>query len=382
MKYFLSLAFLLNMFGLVVFAQPPAPPTPLIYKSPQKSDLEEFVSKDKTFQITFPGVPQVIEQSIEKALVTRYLVYRQGSNSIVTTTDFNFDLDDTKEKIYELVKDGLLKTPKSKLEAERKVQINGKTGREFDVLHSLQYQKVRIFVLGKRVYEIKSDVTNWHIIGDATKKQFFDETERFFNSFKFNNLPENAVSQTPADFLGTADNTSYKNTFFGFTFDFPKDWHRLTNAEMQASKDGGNELLKTENERVNKAFEEATKREVAIFAITQKNLGSEAGTNLAIGVLKQPNSTVSAEAVAVATQKFLLTSPKIKLLNDTQKVKINKTPFSTFTVQTDINGIILDQKVYITMRKGYSLTFALTYQNSESQKAIEKIMQTLKFDAK
>ena len=185
----------------------------------------------------------------------------------------------------------------------------------------------------------------------------------------------------PADFLGVADKTSYKNTFFGFSFEFSNDWYRLNDAEIQASKDGGTELLKTENKRVNKAFEAAVKEEVAIFAIAQ-NFENDLGANLIVGVLKQPNSKVSAETIAIASQKFFLTNSKITLLSNTRNVQINKVPFSTFTVQTNIDGNVLNQKIYATMRKGYSISFVLTYRNPDSLKAIEKIMQTLKFDAK
>jgi hypothetical protein len=166
-------------------AQAPPPPPPLIYKAPQKSEFKEFVSDDKTFQVTFPGVPKVTKQEMINASIISYRVYRQGSNSIADTIDFNSNLENNKEKFYEIIKGNLLKMSKSKIEAEKDFQINGKSGKEFDVLYDYQYQKIRILVVGKRVYEIRSDVTNWHIIGDKTKKEFFDETERFFNSFRF-----------------------------------------------------------------------------------------------------------------------------------------------------------------------------------------------------
>lgn len=391
MRVILSLAFLLNVYGFAAYAQPPAQPAPLIYRSPEKTDLKEFVSEDKTFQITFPGVPEITEQKTDNAFITNYRVYRQGSNSIVTVTDFDFDVEGIKEKVYELGRSALLKTPESKIKAERDVRTNGKSGKEFDVLHNNQYQKVRIIAVGKRVYEIKSDATNWQISGEAVKKQFFDETERFFNSLKINGAPKNklnvapkknAVSQIPNDFLGAADANGYKNTFFGFTFNFPDNWYPLTETQIQTSKDFGKAILKTENERVNRAFEESEKKEVAIFAMIRKNLDGKTNANLAITAIKQPNSQISAETVAAATQKFLLTNPKIKLLRDVREIEINRTAFSSFAVRTDIGGKIIDQKIYIVMRKGYSLTFALTYQDSENSAAIEKIMQSLKFDAK
>lgn len=190
MKYLLCGIFILNIGVSIALAQSPpsppsSPPPPLIYKAPQKSELRTFYAGDKTFQITFPGMPLVSKKEAQNGLVTNYRVYRQGSNSIVNTNDFRVDLEQNKGKLFEIIKAHLLKVPKSRIEAEKDILIDGTSGKEFDVLFDYQYQKIRILIVGKRVYEIKSDITNWHIIGDNTKKEFFAETDRFFNSFKF-----------------------------------------------------------------------------------------------------------------------------------------------------------------------------------------------------
>ena len=186
MKYILSLVFIFNICGLVALAQsPPPPPPPLIYKAPEKNELKEFVSEDEKFQISFPGVPKVTKQELPNGKNTNYRVYRQGSNSVVSVTEFKFNLEKSKEKIYETIRTIILKAPKTKIEAERHIQLNAISGEEFDVLSDYQYQKIRVFIVGNKMYEIRNDVTNWHIIGDKTKKEFFDETNRFFDSFKF-----------------------------------------------------------------------------------------------------------------------------------------------------------------------------------------------------
>ncbi len=166
-------------------------------------------------------------------------------------------------------------------------------------------------MVGARVYEIRNTVTNWHIIGDATKKQFFTETERFFNSFKHLKSPEKLGLPAPEGFLGEVKNTTYTNAFFNFSFDFPKDWYRLDDAKIKAGINAGRDALKTEREKTNKAFEEAAQKEVVLIALAQGNLGSGKGANINVGVLKQPNSQVFAEQVIVLTKNFLLTIRKL-----------------------------------------------------------------------
>lgn len=367
--------------GTTVFAQSP-PPAPLIYKAPEKSDLKEFTAEDKTFQITFPGVPKITEQEIPNGKVTNYRVYRQGSNSIVNTIDYEFELKDA-GKIYEVVKTNLLKLPKLTVEAERDIKIDGViVGKEFDVLQDYHFQKVRILIVGKRIYEIKSDVTNWHILSKYNKDKvtdFENETERFFASFKSLKSTESVVVPIPGDFLGVATDTDYTNTFFNFSVNFPKDWSSLDKSEIDVSKAVGLEVLKTEKEKVNKAFEESTKKEVVIFLIMPKNEISEKGASFGIGVLKQPNSQITSEMVAVATKNFFLTNSNFKLLKDIQKIELNGTEFSTFTLQAKD---FIKQKLFITIRQGYSVTFVLTYFNSDSQNPLDKIMESLRFKTK
>ena len=386
MKYFLYFAVVFNIAGFAVFAQtPPPPPAPLIYTAPGKNELKEFIADDKTFSITFPGTPKVSTETAENAKVTIYRVYRSGSNSIVNTADFNFELENNKEKIYETIKNTYLKIPKSSLVAENDFEFDGKKGKEFEILQDYTFLIIRVLIAGTRIYELRSDVTNWHIISKYNKDkvaEFKNETRRFFASFIHNTSLKSAEMPAPMDFLGEVNETSYKNTFFGFTLEFPNSWHRSDESEIEAKKRQGLDLLKTDREKVNRAFEDSSKKEVIILAIGDQGIGSTRGTNLGVGVLKQPNSQATANQVAAATKNFFLTNPKITQTEDVKNVTINGTEFSTFVIRTEINGVSINQKILITMRKGYSITFVYSYLNSEGLQSLDKIMQTLNFEKK
>jgi hypothetical protein len=102
---------------------------------------------------------------------------------VVDTYDFAANMEENREKLFEAFKASFIKNSKATIETEKDIQIEGKPGKEIDVLDGYVYRKVRFFVSGRRLYEIKTDVTNWHIIGDLTKKSYFDDTEKFFGSF-------------------------------------------------------------------------------------------------------------------------------------------------------------------------------------------------------
>ncbi len=187
MKYLVALAFVLYVCEVGVLAQAPPPPPPLIYKAPEKTDFKEFISEDKTFQITFAGAPKVTNQTLEYGALTSYRVYKQSSNSIVNVIELNKgqeQLENNKQKFYDLIGGQFLKVPKTTIEAEKAVQIAGEIGKELDILQDYEYTKIRILIVGNRIYQLQNDVTNWHIINDSTKKAYNNETQRFFDSFK------------------------------------------------------------------------------------------------------------------------------------------------------------------------------------------------------
>ena len=374
--------FVLFFYGINIFAQSPPPP-PLIYSAPEKSELKEFTAEDKAFQITFPGVPKITKQEITNGNITNYSFYRKGSNSIVNTIDYDFEVQDQSDKVFENIKNSLLKIPKATIEAERNIDFDGISGKEFDVLQDYEYQKIRILIIGKRIYELRKDVTNWHILNQFKKEkvaEFEEEAKRFFASFKIIKSPE-IVLQPPKDFLGTSTETSYKNTFFNFTFNFPKDWSQRKYAEIQDNVNSAIENYTTPEMKNNEAFKQSLKRETVIFGVSQRNEGSQKGANLVVGVIKQPNQKADSNEVIEATKKFVLLNPKNKMVKETEKIRLNGTEFSMATFETDINGVKIYQKVLITIRKGYSITFALSYINNESLMSLEKLIKTIKFDA-
>lgn len=160
------------------------PPPPLIYTAPLYEEIEEFSSLDKSFIASFPGKPKVEERDLGAAKTATYRVYRKGSNSTVNITEYREDLSSRTDEAFKLIREGIRNTPRSRIEAETEIELDGRKGKEFRIDLTMQYRIVRIFIVGKRVFEIQSDVTNWHIIGEKTKEEWRKETDRFFSSFR------------------------------------------------------------------------------------------------------------------------------------------------------------------------------------------------------
>ena len=160
---------------------PPPPPAPLIYSPPTASDLEDFTPASKLFSARFPGKPSERKQNANDATVTSYRVYRKGSNSAVGITETTMLLANRSEEIFRNIKEGIEQIG-GKIEKESEVASGGWSGKEYGFRQDLSYRRLRVFIVGARIFEIQSDVTNWHIIGDKVKEDWNKETDRFFGS--------------------------------------------------------------------------------------------------------------------------------------------------------------------------------------------------------
>ncbi len=380
---FITIFILLFCVDFTVFGQSQIPPpAPLIYKAPGINEFKNFQFEDKTLEITFPGIPKISNKETENAKQNIISVYRKGSNSVLMITEYNFDLDNQKLQIFEKFKTNLMALPKSRIDSESEFTNGVYEGKEFKVLSGYQYTVIELLVVGNRIYQLNTDITNWHIIGEKTKKEFFDETDRFFNSLKINKKTSVTQFEVPEDFLGEISESSYKNTFLNFSLNFSKKWLRLENEQIEIAKSVGLDAIKTDKEKLNKAFEESTKKEQIFLALTKKGQSDGETGTFVLGVLRQPNNQITAGMVADGTKDFLLTNPNITLVEDVKDLVIDNTKFSIFVVQTQSNSLKIKQKIYITIKKGYSLSFVLSYQDMKVLNELEDIVETFKFTNK
>jgi hypothetical protein len=382
----------LSIFILVLWAagsglaQKIVPPPPaLIYSAPAARELIEYTSTENNFKITFPGNPQVSKPDIEGGKLSAYRVYRQESNSIVYVYEFKNDLEPVKDQVYEFFKTNYLKIAAAKVEAERDVQTNGRKAREIDVATDSKLIKNRIVIVGSKVYELKSDVTNWPLLRDYQKDKvilFEAETKRFFDSFNLIEAPEPEIIPTTAEILGNFNKAVYRNEFFGFAIELPEDWHQFDPEEIDAKRQLAAEDLKKYAEKFDKSFRAQPDKETMVFVFANAANNQGLSANVAFGIIKQPSNSVTPEQVAASSKSFALKLPDIKLLKDIETFDVQGQKFASFSIESGEGGRAMKHKFLITIRRSYSLIFGLSYLDEESLKSVEKIFSTIKFDKK
>lgn len=383
MKY-LSASLLILAFGTIpVFSQKTSrqPPAPLIYQAPGKNELKEFTSAEMNFSAVFPGVPKVEKRDMGQAQVSIFSVARPGSATTVTVFEFKSDLEDSRERTFELFKTSLINSTKLKMEAERDLQFAGNAAKEFDFSEEIKFYKIRILVSGKRIYELKTDVTNWHILtkyNQARVADFENEKERFFESFKFLEIPKK--EPVPLNFLGIVNETGYVNKFFGFSLEFPENWEVDDPLASEAEINAGIEALKINQEKFDRMLAEAAKMEVIIFGASSGKSEALNCENFLVGVLKLPDPEIDPAALLKNTGDFFVKNPKIKIFEEIKTIEINGVRFASMTLETTIEDIKIKQTLYLTVRKGYSINFTMSYFDDDQRNSLEKIFESVRFD--
>ena len=175
---------------------PPPPPPPLIYSPPDVSAIKEFSDTDNKFKVSFPGIPEKDTRVGEKVTTVAYKVNRKGSNSSVGIIVFPRPMDSYANELFASYREDLaelsVKAPRSlpskvsNVVFERDIEIGGVKGREFGYEADYHFTQVAVFVVANRFYEVKTDVTNWHILKShhpEIVKAFYAEADRFRNSF-------------------------------------------------------------------------------------------------------------------------------------------------------------------------------------------------------
>jgi len=183
-------------------------------------------------------------------------------------------------------------------------------------------------------------------------------------------------------FLGSIRNNVYKNDFFGFKMDSPSQLYLLNQDQITSVRKGGQKILETENKKNNDLIEEAGQKEITLYTAAEKPFGTAKNSSLSITVRKQLSPQITSEMVVTATKSLFLDNPKIRIVQDTKNINLGGAKFSTIELQLNFAESPINQKIFITMRQDYALTFVLTYTSSESLQLFEKSIRSLSFTKK
>ncbi|HMQ03936.1 MAG TPA: hypothetical protein PKD26_08465 [Pyrinomonadaceae bacterium] len=152
----------------------------------------------------------------------------------------------------------------------------------------------------------------------------------------------------------------------------------FSDQERAIYRKAGEEMFVKDLEKGRAAFEKAASQEILIFSVAMDRPGVKGVSSLNIGAVKQPDGTTPDEICDDAAA-FFVKNPNYTLTSKTRKLKRAGRDFGLveFTFSSGEQRLAL--RYYATMRRGYSITFVLTYLSKADLDSLEKFLDSLAF---
>ncbi len=196
----------------------------------------------------------------------------------------------------------------------------------------------------------------------------------------------NKQSQSKNFDYGSFENGKYTNAFFDMELNLPADWHVLSQEQNANLMNNSNEFVAEENKALQHAVETSKVTTVILLTASQYGLEiSDSVFNPNIMLLAEnldgTNKVKSASDYLLVTRNALQQDPTPKEFpfSAFQVKNINETAFSQMKVVNKVSETqSYTQDYYVSLQRGFALSFILTYNSELQRQALEQILNSLK----
>lgn len=187
-----------------------------------------------------------------------------------------------------------------------------------------------------------------------------------------------SASENSDQFLGELLDGKYRNGFFNFSISVPPEMYVLSDQERSIYRKAGVEMFLKDVVKGRAAFEKSASQEVLIFSLAVAQPAANGVSSLNIGAVRQPEGTTAIDICDDAAI-FLVRNPNYTLTSKTKAIKRAGKDFARVGFEVVSGEQTLSLMYYATMRKGYSITFVITYLSKNDLDSLEKVLESLEF---
>jgi hypothetical protein len=344
---------------------------------------EKYYSSQGGFDIFLPAKPSRESESMDVAqLGKRELVlYTSGADRMVFMVgfiDFKIPLNDPAmlKVMYDNWRDGVKEGLPGGDLTEKDGTFEGKPSRE--ILYTTDVIKThgRTFYIKGKMFQLMAMYART-LEDEVSAKEITRITDKFFNSFQLN---EGAKKTTPVVSNRIVSDGVYRDEYFKFTLNLPKDWIMTNQDDIQIINENSKERQKVYSKNTQKFLENSSNRTTILFSISRNEFGAADNTSL-----------IGAAEVDINKGGDLLLVGKVTETNFSKNMGYTITSKARWTKVGSVSAIVIGmerkvdlaglvkQKLYLIRSKGYLLEFVITYQKDEDTKIPEEALQTFKF---
>jgi len=180
--------------------------------------------------------------------------------------------------------------------------------------------------------------------------------------------------------LGKVENGTYKNEYFGMSFQVPQGWNVQDEATMKQVNEAGKEIIAGDDKSKQKQLDLAELKVLNLAMVSKFPLGTELNPTVISNAEKVNKSQVkTSKEYLEATKKMVIATQVPYQFKEITSVKVGGKDFDVLEANLSLEGVNLTQKFYCTLMNGYALNLITAYADDETKAETDKIIESVSF---
>ena len=184
--------------------------------------------------------------------------------------------------------------------------------------------------------------------------------------------------------FGTFKNSIYQNNYFGMSVAIPKDWSIQDQQAQQRLMKTGGKLISGDDKNLQAVLKASELQSVNLFGVFKYPQGSAVTFNpsilaIAENVRQLPGIKRGKDYHFHARKLLESSQMEISFPKDIYTQQLGGIDFDVMEMEVSIRGIVVKQKYYATIMKGYALSIIVSFTTDEEQASLQKILDAVIF---
>ena len=184
--------------------------------------------------------------------------------------------------------------------------------------------------------------------------------------------------------FGTFNNSVYKNNYFGLQVTIPSDWSIQDQKAQQRLMNLGEKLIAGDDKAMKTVMKAAELQTVNLFAVYKYPLGSPVTNNPAVMAVAErvsqlPGIKRGKDYLFQARQTLESGQMQVSFPKDVYTQQLGGVDFDVMDLELYIRGVIVKEKYYAAVMKGYAVSFIVMFKGDEADPGQQKILDSVAF---
>ena len=185
--------------------------------------------------------------------------------------------------------------------------------------------------------------------------------------------------------FGSIEGSTYTNVYFGLRLELPADWSALDQAAMLRLAEAGADMIAGDDENLQAIVRASELQTVNMLGVFRHPLGAPVPYNPSfVGVAERldnaPGIRKGADYLFHARRMLEAGQLVVSFPGEVSAVRIGGQEFDVMPVELEVLDIVVQQRYYATVMKGYALVFISSFTTPEERAALDGVVESISFE--